>query len=203
MDAKATKSVAWSMFLPYPMLWLRGLVLVYCLGYLIDINYRRYFLAILAILVASWVAVLFLFTFFNYLIAIAIEFTIAHLPDRVIGYKQIYKWLAARRSARNWSHWREGLNASSVTFVEFAVSLSVSLFLLPAPYGSATLDYYLLRRSLFLLRLSIMATIFFIVAAYLYQYDCWARQAAKSTKSTKVRSPQPRKPQPPVDPIEQ
>jgi hypothetical protein len=135
------------MFQPYAMSWLRGLVLVYRLGYLIDINYPRYFLAILAILVASWVAVLFLFTFFSYMIAI--EFTIAHLPDRVIGYKQIYKWLAARRSAENWSHWREGLNASIVTFVGFAVSLSVSLFLLPAPYGSATLDYYLLKRSIF------------------------------------------------------
>ncbi len=73
------------------MSWLRGLVLVYCLGYLIDTNYPRYFLAILAILVASWVAVLFLFTFFNYLIAIAIEFTIPHLPDRVFGYQQVYK----------------------------------------------------------------------------------------------------------------
>jgi hypothetical protein len=172
MDAKPTKSVAWSIFLPYPMSWLRGLVLVYCLGYLIDINYPRYFLAILAILVASWVAVLFLFTFFNYLIAIAIEFTIAHLPDRVIGCKQIYKWLPARRSAGNWSYRREGLNALIVTFVAFAVSLRVSLFLLPAPYGSARLDYYLLRRIIFWLRLTIMPTIFFIVAAYLYEYDC-------------------------------
>lgn len=203
MDAKPTNSFAWSIFLPYPMSWLRGLVLVYCLGYLIDINYPRYFLAILAILVASWVAVLFLFTFFNYLIGIAIEFTIAHLPDRVIGYQQTYKWLAARRSAGNWSHWREGLKALSVIFVAFAVSLRVSLFLLPAPYGSVSLDYYLLRRIIFWFRLSIMPTIFFIVAAYLYQYDCWARQAAKSTKPTKVRSPQPRKPQPPVDPIDQ
>ena len=44
MDAQLTKPVAWSMFLPYPMLWLGGLVLVYCLGYLIDINSPRYFL---------------------------------------------------------------------------------------------------------------------------------------------------------------
>ncbi len=105
MDAQLTKPVAWSMFLPYPMLWLGGLVLVYCLGYLIDINSPRYFLTMLAISCKIWVALLFLFTFFYYMIAIALEFTIAHLHDRVIGYQQIYKWLGARRSAGNESHW--------------------------------------------------------------------------------------------------
>jgi len=100
------------------------------------------------------------------------EFTIAHFPDRVFRYQQTYKWLVARLSAGNWSHWREGLNALSVTFVAFAISLSVSSFLLPAPYGSASLDYYLLRKSLFWLRLSIMLTIFFIGSAYPYKYDC-------------------------------
>ncbi|MEG4071324.1 hypothetical protein QUA30_01485 [Microcoleus sp. Pol14C2] len=49
------------------------------------------------------------------------EFTIAHFPDRVFRYQQIYKWLAGQFAAGNWSHWGEGLNALTVTFVVFVM----------------------------------------------------------------------------------
>lgn len=164
----------------------------------------------LVVLIGAWVTVPFLFTFFHWGVSSSGRFLLARLPAHPkLNFGRQY--LADRLSGKL-SHWREGLNAFIVSFVAFFVTVFILAYLLPVP-SKADVSYEyeltLLRRNILYLRREMIPIGMFLVSAYLYQYDLWARHRraaksaadrAKTQQPVKKRSP---KNLPPPDPVEQ
>jgi GYF domain 2 len=200
----------WPKWLPYPISWIRAFVLNSVLVSLFwsHIPFRRGSSVIVA-LVGAWVAVPFLFAFFHWAIASIVTFVLARLPTHP-KLDLLRRYLSDRLPDLRRAHWREGLNAFIVTFVAFVVAACVvSVIPVPSKQVAYEYDLYLLRRSMLRLSIDLMPTAMVVIAAYLYQYDLWARRrravkvksAVKAQEPAKKRSPNSNSPAP--DPIEQ
>lgn len=187
----------WPKWLPYPISWMRALGLTYALTVLVKSQFPlRQNDSVFAVLIAAWITVPFLFTFFHWVIASVARFLLTHLPAHP-NLATVRQYLTDRWSGSERSHWREGLNAFIISFVAFVVSFLVVSFLTPVPSKTDAYEYgsYLLRRNVLRLRLDIIPIGMLVVSTYLYQYDLWARHrravksAAKVQEPTKRRSP--------------
>lgn len=197
----------WPKWLPYPISWIRALGLTYALMALVRSSFPlQHSDSIFVVLIGAWTTVPFLFTFSHWVIASAVKFLLAHLPAHS-KLAPVRQYLADRKPSLERSHWREGLNAFIISFVAFVVSFLVVSYLTPVP-SRADADYsqgfYLLRRNVLQLRLSIIPIGMFFVSAYLYQYDLWARQRRIAKSVVKAKQPTRRSQNLPVaDPVEQ
>jgi hypothetical protein len=125
------------------------------------------------ILIAGWIWVALLFTFFNW----AFGFVARYLPQKLrLSIKQ--------------PPWKEGLNAFLISFVAFTLVSFVVFAIIPAPPPSKFDVYrhntYKLRQAVIQLRFTVIPIGMTVVSAYLYQYDLWARQrrAAKQERQS-------------------
>ena len=188
----------WPKWLPYPISWIRALGLTYTLTVLVKSQFPlRQSDSVVAVLIAAWITVPFLFTFFHWAIASVARFLLTRLPAHP-KLAPVLQYLTDRWSGSQRSHWREGLNAFIITFVAFVVSFLVVSFLTPVPSKTDAYEYgsYLLRRNVLRLRLDIIPIGMLLVSAYLYQYDLWARhrRAVKSAaKKAKTQEPTKRR----------
>ena len=189
----------WPRWLPYPISWLRSVGLTYFLTSLVKSQFPlRQSDSVVAVLIAAWITVPFLFTFFHWAIASVARFLLTRLPAHP-KLAPVRQYLTDRWSGSQRSHWREGLNAFIISFVAFVLSFLVVSFLTPVPSKADAYEYgsYLLRRNVLRLRLDMIPIGMLVVSAYLYQYDLWARHrravksAAKAQEPTKRRSPAP------------
>lgn len=204
-------AITWPKWLPYPISWMRACALLYTLTLLVKSQLPlRHSDSIFAVMIGAWATVPFVFTFFHWAIASAVKPLLTHLPahPKLDGVRQylIDRWPGLKRS-----HWKEGLNAFIISFVAFIISAFVVSYLVPVPSKADAYEYdfYLLRRSMILLKLDIIPIGMMIISAYLYQYDLWARHRraaksaakAKAQEATKKRSPNSNSP--PPNPVEQ
>jgi len=185
----------WPKWLPYPISWIRALGLTYALAALVKSQFPvRQNDSVVALLIAAWITVPFLFTFFHWVIASVARFLLTHLPAHP-KIAPVRQYLTDRWSGSERSHWREGLNAFIISFVAFVVSFLVVSFLTPVPSKQDASEYgsYLLRRNVLRLRLDIIPIGMFVVSAYLYQYDLWARHRRAVKLAAKVKAQEPTK----------
>jgi len=185
----------WPKWLPYPISWIRALGLTYALSVLVKSQFPvRQSDSVVAVLIAAWITVPFLFTFFHWVIASVARFLLTHLPAHP-KIAPVRQYLTDRWSGSERSHWREGLNAFIITFVAFVVSFLVVSFLTPVPSKTEASEYgsYLLRRNVLRLRLDIIPIGMLVVSAYLYQYDLWARHRRSVKSAAKAKTQEPTK----------
>ncbi|MEZ2250225.1 GYF domain-containing protein [Microcoleus sp.] len=204
----------WPKWLPYPLSWIRAFGLTYIFTALVWSRFPfQHSDSVVAVLIGAWATVPFLFTFFHWVISSVAKFLLTHLPAYP-KLNPVRQYLTDRWSGSERSHWREGLNAFIVSFVAFTISLFVVSYLTPVP-SKVDADYargfYLLRKNLLRLRVELIPIGMFLVSAYLYQYDLWARhrRAVKSVAKTKTPGPGQKKKRSPTgnlpapDPVEQ
>jgi hypothetical protein len=201
----------WPKWLPYPISWIRALGLTYALTFLVKSQFPlQHSDSVVVVLIGAWTTVPFLFAFLHWLAASAAKFLLKHLPVHP-KLSLVRQYLTDRWSGSERSDWREGLNAFIISFVAFVVSFLVVSYLTPVP-SRADADYargfYLLRRNVLRLRLDIIPIGMFLVSAYLYQYDLWARHRRAVKQAAKAKAQEPAKRRspivdlPPVNPIE-
>ncbi|WP_445173115.1 DUF4339 domain-containing protein [Microcoleus sp.] len=184
----------WPKWLPYPISWIRAFGLTYTLTVLVKSQFPlRQSDSVVPVLIAAWITVPFLFTFFYWAIASVARFVLTHLPAHP-KLAPVRQYLTDRWSGER-SHWREGLNAFIISFVAFVVSFLVVSFLIPVPSNTNAYQYssYLLRRNVLRLRLQIIPIGMFLVSAYLYQCDWWVRDRRAVTSATKAKTQEPTK----------
>ena len=180
----------WPAWFPYPISWLRGFVLSKSFSFLVTngISEVRDTGDFFILLGTAWLVQPFLFTFFHYLIAGTVEFGIAKLPSRLPTYSHIHQWLMGKRCSGAWRHWREGLNAFIVLFLAFNLSLVVAAVFIGTPVD----------RQWSLWKIGIALAFLPVAAAYIYQYDIWARQRRVAKQAAKTKAQEPVKRRSPV-----
>lgn len=188
----------WPAWFPYPISWLRGFLLSKSFSFIVvsglpEVTNNGDFFILLGF---AWLVQPFLFTFFHFLVSGTLEVLVTNLPSQTPGY--IRQWFADRRCLGAWRHWREGLNAFVCLFFAFMASLFIAALFISDPS----------HRQESLWKIGIALASLPVTAAYIYQYDLWARhrRAVKSAAKAKAQEPAKRRSPvadlPSVNPIE-
>ena len=189
------KIPSWPAWLPHPISCLKGFVLSYAFTSAVKSEFPlRPGESIVPILIAGWIWVALLFTFFNW--ASASNFVASHLPQKL------------RLSAKQ-PPWKEGLNAFIISFVASILVSFVVFAIIPAPSSKFDVyrhNTYKLRQAVIQLRFTVIPIGMTVVSAYLYQYDLWARQrraTKQERRSQNSTAPTPSPVEPKVKPAKQ
>jgi hypothetical protein len=183
----------WPAWLPHRISCLKGFVLSYAFTSAVKSEFPlRPGESIVPILIAGWIWVALLFTFFNW----ASSFVASYLPQKL------------RLSAKQ-PPWKEGLNAFIISFVASILVSFVVFAIIPAPSSKFDVyrhNTYKLRQAVMQLRFTVIPIGMTVVSAYLYQYDLWTRQrraAKQEGRSQNSTSPPPEPVEPQVKPAKQ
>ena len=175
----------WPAWFPYPISWLRGFLLSKSFSFIVvsglpEVTNNGDFFILLGF---AWLVQPFLFTFFHFLVSGTLEVLVTNLPSQTPGY--IRQWFADRRCLGAWRHWREGLNAFVCLFFAFMASLFIAALFISDPS----------HRQESLWKIGIALASLPVTAAYIYQYDLWARhrRAVKSAAKAKAQEPTKRR----------
>jgi hypothetical protein len=194
------KIPSWPAWFPYPISCFKGLVLSYAFTSAVKSEFPlQPGESIVPILIAGWIWVALLFTFFNWVSAFAVNLLLARLPQSpsLAKFRQyLTTWSSTKQPL-----WKEGLNAFVISLVASILVTFVVFAIIPAP---SRLDVYRhntykLRQAMIQVRFTLIPIGMTVVSAYLYQYDLWARQrraAKQERRSQDSTAPAP-------NPIEQ
>jgi len=180
------KIPSWPAWLPHPISCLKGFVLSYAFTSAVKSEFPlRPGESIVPILIAGWIWVALLFTFFNW----ASSFVARYLPQNL--------GLSAKQPP-----WKEGLNAFIISFVASILVSFVVFAIIPAPSSKSDVyrhNTYKLRQAVMQLRFTVIPIGMTVVSAYLYQYDLWARQRRAAKQEGQLQNST----EPAPNPIEQ
>jgi hypothetical protein len=177
------KIPSWPAWFPYPISCLKGFVLSYAFTSAVKSEFPlQPGESIVPILIAGWIWVALLFTFFNW----ASSFVASHLPQKLrLSVKQ--------------PPWKEGLNAFIISFAASILVSFVVFAIIPAPSSKFDVyrhNTYKLRQAVMQLRFTIIPIGMTVVSAYLYQYDLWTRQRRVAKQEERSQNSTPSTPSP-------
>jgi hypothetical protein len=194
------KIPSWPAWFPYPTSCLKGFVLSYTFTSVVKAEFPlRPGENIVPILIAGWIWVALLFTFFNWASTFVVNLLLAHLPQSP-SLESLRQRLTAWSNSKQ-PPWKEGLNAFIISFVTSILVSFVVFSIIPAPSRLDAYKHnaYELRQTMIQVRFALIPIGMTVISAYLYQYDLWARQrraAKQERRSQNSTAPAP-------NPIEQ
>jgi hypothetical protein len=191
------KISSWPAWLPYPISCLKGFVLSYAFTSAVKSEFPlQPGESIVPILIAGWIWVTLLFTFFNWASTFVVNRLFAHLPQNPTLE-------SLRQRLTTWSNtkqppWKEGLNAFIISFIASILVTFVVFTIVPAPSRLNAYSYnsYKLRQTMIQVRFTLIPIGMTVISAYLYQYDLWTRQRRAAKQERRSQSSTPPTPSP-------
>jgi hypothetical protein len=202
------KIPSWPAWFPYPISCLKGFVLSYAFTSAVKSEFPlQPGESIVPILVAGWIWVALLFTFFNWASTFVVNLLLVHLPQN-----PTFESLRQRLTA--WSNtkqppWKEGLNAFIISSVASILVSFVVFAIIPAPPSRFDVyrhNTYKLRQTMIQVRFTLIPIGMTVISAYFYQYDLWVRQrraTKQEARSQNFTPPTPIPVEPRVKPVKQ
>ena len=201
------KIPSWPAWFPYPISCFKGLVLSYAFTSAVKSQFPVQAREdVVPILIAGWIWVTLLFTFFNWLSTLVGNLLLTHLPQSasLLNFRQyLTTWSSTKQPP-----WKEGLNAFIISLITSILVSFVVFAIIPAPSRQDAYKYnaYELRQTMIQVRFALIPIGMTLISAYLYQYDIWARQrrAAKQERRSQNSTPPTSSPvEPQVKPAKQ